>query len=74
MLHGYTYAIPDGKGRKFHSSRPYYTYFQQFEPVARAGYSIYIYHLELPEVNRVRRGLGLSELTETPQRVNRKRS
>jgi len=67
MLHGYTYAIPDGKGRRFHSDRPYYTYFQQFEPVARAGYSIYIYHLELPEVNRVRRGLGLRELTESPQ-------
>ena len=29
-----------------------------------AGYSIYIYHVTLDEANRVRRKLGLSELTE----------
>ncbi|HVA49387.1 MAG TPA: glycosyltransferase family 39 protein [Pirellulales bacterium] len=66
MLHGYQYAIPDGKGGKFYTEQPYFTYFQRFEPVARAGYSIYIYHLELPEVNRVRRELGLRELDAPP--------
>ena len=41
-----------------------YRYFLRFEPVAMAGYSIYIYHITLDEANRVRRGLGLKELTD----------
>ena len=39
-----------------------YRYFLNFEPVAMAGYSIYIYHITLDEANRVRRELGLPEL------------
>jgi hypothetical protein len=39
-----------------------YEYFLRFEPAAMAGYSIYIYHITLEEVNRVRRDLGLPEL------------
>ncbi len=30
------------------------SYFQEITPIARAGYSIYIYHLSLEEANRVR--------------------
>jgi hypothetical protein len=41
-----------------------YRYFLHFQPVAMAGYSIYIYHITLEEANRVRRGLGLPELAE----------
>ena len=33
------------------------------EPVAMAGYSIYIYHITPEEANRVRRELGMPELT-----------
>ncbi|HEX7376109.1 MAG TPA: hypothetical protein VF278_03305, partial [Pirellulales bacterium] len=66
MLHGYTYGIPDGNGGKFYSDRPYFTYFQRFEPVARAGYSIYIYHLLPADVDRVRRELGLPSLAQAP--------
>ena len=62
MLHGYTYAIHDGKGGKLFTDRPYFTYFQRFEPVARAGYSIYIYHLQPADVDRVRGELGLPVL------------
>jgi hypothetical protein len=40
-----------------------YQYFQRFHPIASAGYSIYIYHITLDEANRVRRELGLPELT-----------
>jgi hypothetical protein len=40
-----------------------YTYFQRFKPVAMAGYSIYIYHITLEDANRVRREVGLPELT-----------
>jgi hypothetical protein len=39
-----------------------YRYFLNFQPVAMAGYSIYIYHITLGEANRVRRNLGLPEL------------
>jgi hypothetical protein len=38
------------------------TYFQRFQPVAMAGYSIYIYYITLDEANRVRKELGLPEL------------
>jgi hypothetical protein len=36
-----------------------YRYFLEFTPVAMAGYSIYIYHLTLPEVNALRESHGL---------------
>lgn len=39
-----------------------YDYFLSFEPVAMAGYSIYIYHVTLEEANRVRWELGVPEL------------
>jgi hypothetical protein len=41
-----------------------YRYFLSFEPVAMAGYSIYIYHITLDEANWVRREFGLPELIE----------
>lgn len=64
MIHGYKFSIPDGDGGTFYTDQPYFTYFQHFRPVARAGYSIYIYHIDLGEANRVRRLLGLAPLTE----------
>lgn len=39
-----------------------YRYFLNFQPVAMAGYSLYIYHITPDEANRVRRGLGLAIL------------
>jgi len=41
-----------------------YAYFLRFEPVAMAGYSIYIYHVTREEADRVRRELGLPELRD----------
>ncbi|MDR1382351.1 MAG: hypothetical protein LBJ67_00680, partial [Planctomycetaceae bacterium] len=38
-----------------------YRYFLNFEPVATAGYSLYIYHITLEDANRVRREMGLLE-------------
>lgn len=37
-----------------------YAYFREFEPVARAGYSILIYHITPEESERVRKKLGLA--------------
>jgi hypothetical protein len=42
--------------------RPEFTYFRRLQPVATAGYSVYIYHVTLEEANRVRRELDLAEL------------
>ena len=39
-----------------------YRYFLNFEPVAMAGYSIYIYYITPEAANRVRRNLGLPAL------------
>ncbi|MFO0974732.1 MAG: hypothetical protein U1A27_15020 [Phycisphaerae bacterium] len=45
-----------------HAREHYYDYFLKLQPVAMAGYSIYIYHLSLDDANRLRRELGLDEL------------
>ena len=52
------------------------TYFLQFRPVDYAGYSIYVYHLELPEVNRVRQEMRLPLLpaVSRPPETNAKQS
>lgn len=39
-----------------------YRYFLNFEPIAMAGYSIYIYHITIDEANHVRGELRMSEL------------
>jgi 4-amino-4-deoxy-L-arabinose transferase-like glycosyltransferase len=46
-------------GRSVFSRWGHYGYFLNFEPVAQAGYSIYIYHLTDAETRRVRKSLGV---------------
>ena len=41
-----------------------FSYFDYFEPVATAGYSIWIYRIDLDEANRVRSLLHLDRITE----------
>jgi hypothetical protein len=45
-----------------HDCSRQYQYFLHFEPVAMAGYSIYIYHISVEDANRVRRELRMQEL------------
>ncbi|MEX0819046.1 MAG: glycosyltransferase family 39 protein [Pirellulaceae bacterium] len=45
MLRGYPYIIPDGAGGRTEAHRPYFTYFQKMQPVARIGYSLFIYRV-----------------------------
>jgi len=52
---------------RLYDRRNEYTYFRRYEPVARAGYSIHVYHLSLEEANRGRRELGLPELIPRPK-------
>src|SRR5262249_18591408 len=39
-----------------------YKYFERFQPVGKAGYSIFIYHITLEQANRARREMGLAPL------------
>ena len=62
LLRGYRYAVPNGTGGTVYIDDFYYRYFLDCQPVARAGYSINIYHLEWDECNRLRADLGLPPL------------
>ena len=48
---------------RIYDSSDHYQYFQQFTPVATAGYSIYIYHITLEEANLARRAIGVPALS-----------
>jgi len=61
---------PDGSGN-YDQQIPTngYAYFQHFQPIARAGYAIFIYDISLEEANRVRQTIGLQPLPDAPGRV-----
>lgn len=62
LLAGYPWSVPDGKGGKVFVRHGILDMFRTMQPVTSMGYSIYIYHITLDEVNEVRRELGLPEL------------
>jgi 4-amino-4-deoxy-L-arabinose transferase-like glycosyltransferase len=64
LIRGHPSGIPDGVGGRVSTRQWQFSYFQQFEPVAMAGYSIYIYHLKLGDANCVRSELGLVPLDD----------
>jgi hypothetical protein len=70
LLRGSGYLLADGKGGLPHREFGSYTYFLRFRPVATAGYSIFIYHIDRDECDRVRAELGLPPLpaVRDPQR------
>lgn len=71
MLRDCQYSLRDGSGNSLFVDGSYYTYFQHFQPVAMAGYSIYIYHITLEDANRFRREWGLPLLAkDTPSTRN----
>lgn len=62
FAYGAPLFAPDGAGR-YHAGPPgSLEYFRQFQPVAKAGYSIYIYHITPEEADRVRQQYGLPPL------------
>jgi hypothetical protein len=68
FLRGSRFSTRNGQGDEVYIGEEWYTYFlEHFQPVARAGYSIYIYHLTLEDANRVRRAWGVEELKEVGQ-------
>jgi 4-amino-4-deoxy-L-arabinose transferase-like glycosyltransferase len=57
--------LRSGYGRDF-------SYLLKYRPVATAGYSIYIYHLDLAEANAIRRQHGFGELDKDFQPISTK--
>ncbi|MHB1423819.1 MAG: ArnT family glycosyltransferase [Gemmataceae bacterium] len=64
FLRGTSFIAPNGKGEINAVGMHAYEYFQHFQPIAKAGYSIYIYHITLEDANRFRREWGLPLLTD----------
>lgn len=56
------FRVDEWPARRNYPDLPFYGYFLKFSPVARAGYSIYIYHISLEDANRVRAQIGLPPL------------
>jgi 4-amino-4-deoxy-L-arabinose transferase-like glycosyltransferase len=42
-----------------------YKYFGRFQPIAKAGYSIFVYHVTPEQVDQVRREMGLAPLSDS---------
>ena len=62
-LRGTTFSAPDGLGGwRWIPRHDSFAYFRHFEPIARAGYSIYIYRITPEQADAVRRTLGLPPL------------
>jgi hypothetical protein len=54
LVKGQSAAIPYEHGKIKHVPFGTYRYFNSFRPLAKAGYSIFIYHISLDEANGVR--------------------
>jgi hypothetical protein len=61
FVRGQPQSAPDGRGGYRFNPHLSLSYFQEFRPIARAGYSIFIYRITLAEANefRARHGLRL---------------
>lgn len=64
LLYGASSTIPDGEGGFDSAGWGAYEYFQHFSPIAKAGYSIFIYHITPEQANEVRQRYGLLPLPE----------
>lgn len=63
FLRGMIFEAPNGRGGwDLVPRHDTYSYFRQFKPIARAGYSIYIYRLTKDAANAARRRMGLPPL------------
>ena len=68
-LRGMTFAAPNGRGEtQWISEHDSFAYFRQLRPVARAGYSIYIYNITPAEADAARARMGLPPLPPEDER------
>jgi hypothetical protein len=66
LLREQRFDVPDGHGGKARVGADYYDYFWDLEPVATAGYGIYIYHVTLEQANQIRATARLPLLRPGP--------
>jgi hypothetical protein len=71
FLHSTEWPAPTGDGKWQYIARdgPNFEYFLRFEPLARIGYSVYIYHITTEAADAARADLGLPPIArgdETP--------
>jgi hypothetical protein len=71
---GLPFWTTDSDGESHSTTEDEFSYFRLFEPVDKAGYSIFIYHISLEQANAARKKLGLPELTTTPATPERSES
>lgn len=64
FVRGSTFIAADNRGQFHHVASHEFEYFQHFQPIAKAGYSIFIYHITLEDANRFRREWGLPLLAD----------
>jgi len=64
LVVGLPFWTTDANGESRPTQEDEFGYFRMFEPVAKAGYSIFIYHIELDQANEARKKLGLPELAQ----------
>lgn len=62
QLHGYAFVAPDGEGGLVMPRRDAYRYFQRWEPVDSAGYSMRLYEVGENDVRDLRQQLGWNGL------------
>jgi hypothetical protein len=66
MMRGRVFEIPDGEGKYPWVPLNSFSYFQRLKPIARCGWSIYIYRITPQECVKVRREMGLPPLSASP--------
>jgi hypothetical protein len=66
FVQGGSFFAPDGQGGLAHVPAQRYAYFRSFRPIAKAGYSIFLYHITPEEADQVRQQMGLPTLRRQP--------
>ena len=70
-LRGSRTLIPDSEGHWLDNTTGAhdFSWYRHLDPVAMAGYSIYIYHVSLEDANRVRHELGFPKLPNDREQI-----
>ena len=63
FVHGYPYRLRDHDGNLWFAAATAFSYFADLVPIAKAGYSIFLYDLTLEDANRLRETLDLEPLS-----------
>ncbi len=74
QLHGYAFVAPDGRGGLTMPRRDAYRYFQRWEPVASAGYSMRLYDVSASDISELRQDLQWDGLPKVELTIGRERS